>query len=88
MKVIAIAAVLAGACSSAVIQPKPPHEASCADACAHLRALGCESGELTDDGASCEDVCENLEAANLPGARWPVSCVLGAESCSAADRCH
>ncbi len=38
--------------------PNTP-DPSCVAACTHLRDLGCEEGQPTDDGATCEEVCEN-----------------------------
>lgn len=83
---VAAAAMLLIACSPAVV-PTPPPEPTCADACAHLLDLGCESGLPTDEGASCQEVCENAESLGLPEIRWPRACVAAAPNCGAAEAC-
>jgi hypothetical protein len=38
-----------------------PNPSACADACATLARLGCESAKPTDAGESCEQVCRTVE---------------------------
>jgi hypothetical protein len=72
------------ACSA----PATPHPPTCSDACDHARELHCSIGDPTPAGATCEDVCASVEAMNLHEARWPIACVLNADTCSEIERCH
>lgn len=74
-------------CGAPVPQPRPLPQAkieSCADACEALRAYGCELGEPTKRGKTCESLCENSKANAVPF----ISCVDGFTSCEAAERCE
>lgn len=57
----------------------------CSAACKHLRALGCQDGEPTAEGATCEVVCSN--AAQSGFAPLNTTCLSSAKSCAAADMC-
>lgn len=71
--------------------PPPPRmlpdgaRATCPGMCEHLRALGCEEGEPTPEGATCEAICEH--AISVPYSRLDIACVQAAPSCVAARRC-
>lgn len=84
-----MADLILGACNTP--NPPPPRvlpngeKATCAGACERLRELGCEEGEPTPDGDTCEDVCFN--ALNVPAARLDVACLQTAPSCEAARNC-
>ena len=55
---VAMVLLMASRCVPAPADPTSDPE-GCANACENLRDLGCEEGEPTDAGASCEDVCLN-----------------------------
>lgn len=62
----------------------PPTEGECARACDRFRELGCEEGDPSPGGVTCEQVCEN---AAEEGVSLPAACVVGADSCDAARSC-
>lgn len=59
--------------------------ADCKAACDHLRSLGCEEGNPTPKGATCEDVCNSVESSGTvtldPG------CVANIAKCEEIDAC-
>src|SRR5690606_2076799 len=55
--------------------------ATCETACDNQRHLGCEIGQPTPEGASCVEVCGNLESGPIVSIRWDIECLTGAESC-------
>lgn len=57
----------------------------CARACQHLRELGCREGGETPGGASCEDVCNNVEGSST--VTVDPKCLADVPSCSALDTC-
>jgi hypothetical protein len=66
----------------------PPAERpddGCAAACAQLRALGCDEGEPSPEGKSCETVCRVAAEA---GIALGTACVATASSCEAARACN
>lgn len=65
--------------------PAPPAALNCDTACAQLRLLGCAEAAPTDDGASCEMVCQNADASKSP---LPVACISRAQTCAAAELCE
>jgi hypothetical protein len=65
-------------------EPRPPATASCASMCDRMRSLGCEEGEPTEGGASCEMYCENAQASPSP---LPVACMTQVRSCEQVPRC-
>lgn len=90
---LAISALLVGlftACQASEPQPppRPPYRpnTTCAEACTHLRALACPTGEPTDKGTTCEAVCADVNASGL--ARWPADCVVVARTCDEARGCR
>lgn len=86
LQVASLAAVVLLACSGSTCRvPVRPDVPSCASACGRLADLGCEAGQPTPKGASCEEVCLNAERSGF--ALWDVGCVTRAPDCEAADRC-
>ncbi len=65
--------------------PPPDPTVGCAEACTHLRELRCPQAQPTEAGASCEQVCANVNASGT--LLLDTKCVVQASSCDAADRC-
>lgn len=86
MKALLLVAALAA--SQCTPEPKPapppPGGPTCSTACARLMALGCHDGKPTEEGASCERVCENAASSPVP---LPVACVTAARDCEEAAQC-
>lgn len=66
-------------------RPEPGTPADCARACAHLRSLGCEEGKPTPGGASCEQVCDNVQQSGATA--LDLGCVVDAGTCARANGC-
>lgn len=64
----------------------PAGEADCGAACARASALGCEAAEPTPEGASCEQVCREVQDSGI--VRWDLECRASAQSCEETDRCE
>jgi hypothetical protein len=70
--------------------PDPPLDpdgaapATCESVCAHWSELGCKEAEPTPAGASCVEVCENLQQGNLPD---DLDCQAAVTSCAEIDDC-
>jgi len=58
---------------------------TCADACARLSALHCSEAGTTTAGATCLDVCRNVQSSGVVA--WNLSCLSKAKSCAAAEIC-
>lgn len=58
---------------------------SCADACARLAELECPEAEPTPEGASCVEVCENVEGSGT--VTLNPACVIGITACAQVDAC-
>lgn len=75
--------------SSSAPEPDPVPDASvahnCANVCAHLTALKCADAAPTDGGATCADVCLNVQHSGTIS--YPFTCVLAAKTCAASDKC-
>lgn len=72
-----VLAVFVGAhCSPTPDPEEPSADGACAAACSTLVQLGCEEGEPTEGGATCEDVCANGMAA-----RYDLACVANLLYC-------
>ena len=71
--------------------PKPPgpdawvEGATCADACNHMAILGCEEAKPTPKGATCVEVCENVQNSGVM--TWNLDCLMGTKSCAQVDVC-
>lgn len=59
---------------------------TCADVCRHEADLGCEAARPTAAGASCVEVCGNVQASGV--VRWALGCRARAATCAAIDRCE
>jgi hypothetical protein len=88
-----------GACrENPVTPPDPPDPADggaggapvvvlepCERACLRLAELGCEEAQPTDDGASCVDVCRNVEDSGAVS--LDPECVVQIAQCEDVDAC-
>jgi hypothetical protein len=69
------------------VEPDPEQSAfDCASACARLRELGCPEAENTAGGATCEQVCDNVQSSGIVS--WDLACRSRAPSCPAVDLCE
>lgn len=59
--------------------------ATCETACAHLEQLGCSAAKPTPRGATCVEVCRNVEDSMIVD--YGEACVTTAPTCAAADAC-
>ncbi len=71
-------------------QPIPPTadsgaEVTCADACRHLSSMMCPNAEPTKKGATCVEVCENVQSSGVM--KMNLRCLVTSSSCKAADEC-
>lgn len=66
-------------------EPAPADEPTVEAACQRLRDIGCEAGEPTPDGATCEQWMSALN--DLPGPSQDLACIASASTCEAADAC-
>jgi hypothetical protein len=75
-------------------EPQPPRPTpndggvvTCEDYCRHIRdELHCAQGQPTKKGATCEQVCGNIENSGyVQNAR---TCSMAARSCEAVDICE
>lgn len=67
--------------------PAPGTEdADCFTVCEHLRDLGCEQAEPSPGGASCEDVCDNVQSSGV--ITWNLSCRASIADCNKLDHCE
>ncbi len=66
-------------------RPDAGDVADCEAACQRLAELGCEEAQPTPHGATCVEVCDNVESSGattlVPG------CVAEADSCEQARGC-
>lgn len=86
MRHIALLAVFL-ACATTPPGPSPdPQEATCAGMCARMAALDCPAAQDTPNGATCVQVCENVQATGI--ARWDLECRVAAPTCEAIDNCE
>lgn len=71
-----------------VPDPKPELDgaapATCEAVCAHWADLSCEEAKPTPAGASCVDVCDNLQQGNL---KEDLECQVAVTSCDQIDGC-
>ena len=86
MRIAVLLVLLAGCPLPDPVEPTPVYGATCADVCAHAAELGCPSAEPTPDGASCEAVCESVQASGI--VRWDLGCRAAARTCEDADVCE
>jgi hypothetical protein len=67
-------------------QPEPGTEATCATVCEHWRELGCSEGDSTPGGATCEQVCQNVQDSNI--VEFDLECKASVKSCDEIDACE
>lgn len=82
LALIVLSGVSAIACGPEPIRvgPRLPDDtASCASACDHLLAIGCEEGKPLEDGTSCKDFCEATQNA---GHALNPSCIAHVRACA------
>ena len=69
-------------------QPEPAPDgaapATCESVCSHWAELGCEEAKPTPAGASCVEVCQNLQKGNLPE---DLECQAAVATCAEIDGC-
>lgn len=68
--------------------PQPELDAgtgTCDSACSKLRALGCEEGKATGEGATCETVCLNVQNSGVIS--WNLGCRSSITTCAQVDAC-
>lgn len=63
----------------------PPIEYTCADLCKHMFDLHCMGAEPTPNGATCLDVCQNLQTSGV--VVLDLKCRTKARTCAAIDAC-
>lgn len=61
--------------------PVPQQKATCESACSRQRELGCELGEPTPEGSTCEEICRQSLTIPLPDMAWDVEKMTVASSC-------
>jgi len=66
-----------------VVVPTAP--ASCDTACARFRIKDCPEGKPTNDGASCETVCTNMQSVGM--IVYDLECASKINDCSEISRC-
>jgi hypothetical protein len=67
-------------------RPRPePNASACSAACERLAELGCPEAETTPAGASCLEVCENVEASGT--VTLDPACVAQLDACD-LERCE
>lgn len=66
-------------------RPEAGSHDDCTAACAHLAELGCEEARPTPAGATCVQVCDNVEQSGAT--TLDVACVERAPTCEAVDEC-
>lgn len=80
------ALLVCAACPPPKPPPPPPGAATCQDVCRHYTELGCEAARPTAEGASCAEVCHNVQDSTV--VRWDLDCRARAVTCAAADACE
>jgi hypothetical protein len=66
------------------VDPSDDRSATVAQACEHLRALGCKEGQPTAEGVTCEEVFANVETSGFVTVR--PGCLVQLQDCN-TDRC-
>jgi hypothetical protein len=75
------------ACGPTPVPGPAPRETpeTCASACENFRKLGCEEGDPTPEGKTCEDVCTQAGQSYVG---LDTQCVTRATSCEEARACE
>jgi len=68
-----------------VITPPIPEVSPCSTACIHFHELKCPEGDPTNDGASCETVCQNMQSTGM--IVYDLACAAEVKSCAAIAQC-
>jgi len=87
--VVLLLALALGGCPHPLPAPGPGVEAgaaSCESVCAHEAELGCDAARPTGKGASCVEVCLNVQSSTV--VKWNLACRAHAPSCAEIDRCE
>lgn len=83
---LVFAVVLLLGCGEIKPIPTPPAGPySCETACERGADLGCAYAAPTPAGASCGEVCRNVQSSGF--LRWDLECRTLAPSCEAVDNC-
>lgn len=64
----------------------PEAAVSCAAYCSHAERLGCDQGKPTAKGATCTEVCSNLQTSSY--SKLDLRCGYNAQTCQAMDVCE
>lgn len=88
MKAAVVAGLLATLSCNPIPAPQSPSDglSRVARVCARLRALGCEEGAPTAEGASCEEVYQNALTHGVDLASDP-ACVERSKTCEETRAC-
>jgi hypothetical protein len=98
--ILLASALFASTCQTGPFKPAPvdpvpfppeqydaaPAPSNCSVACAHLAALGCPEAQPTPKGATCVDVCSNVDSSGTVSMQ--TDCVVRAVSCADANACQ
>lgn len=69
------------------VPPTPPDgAATCATACERMRELHCIDVEPTPEGATCDDICQNIIDSEI--LTWDLDCRTMATSCDEVENCE
>lgn len=66
--------------------PPPVADPTCETACSNLARLKCESAKATAEGASCTEICTNVQTSGV--VHWNLSCLSDARDCKVAADCN
>lgn len=70
---------------ASIDDPDAAASSTCAAWCKHAAALHCDAAKPTRAGASCADVCVNVQTGP---AKLNLRCRIAAKTCAAADVCE
>lgn len=76
-------AAMALACPPPAVEPPHTETVSLERVCSHLRELGCEEGDDTDEGVSCEQALRSMQRL----VRVDTACLADAASVDAVRAC-
>ncbi len=80
MRLAILAGFVLSVCQSTPT-PGPSPQYSCDTACDRMKALGCEEGQDTQNGAECAEVCENSFRVGIKQFEWDLKATSTASSC-------
>jgi hypothetical protein len=70
-------------------EPEPipdPISATCTEVCVRGDFLNCKWAQPTPGGASCVEVCENVQTSGI--VQWDLGCRAAARSCAEVEACE